>query len=58
MLSNRIVYKGWDAQMERVQQGIEMLISGTPTSRTRNLLTDINIKLFEIRKAKRKEFNT
>jgi len=48
MIAMKVRYKGWRKALEEVQQGIDLLIAGTPTSELRNKLTDINIKLIEL----------
>jgi hypothetical protein len=55
--SRKLRYKGWRPQLDRIEQGLEMLILGTPTSELRNKLTDIQIKIGELKEfdAKQKE---
>lgn len=51
-MANKLRFKGWWASLERLQTELDLLIVGTPTSELRNKLTDLNIKLQELR-----EFN-
>lgn len=55
--SNKIVFKGWNEAVGKLQDVCETLISGTPTSTTRNILTEINILIYKAKEEKRKEFD-
>lgn len=49
IMTTKMRYKGWRAEFNRLENSLEMLISGTPTSELRNKLTVLNLYLAEIK---------